>query len=341
MLDGIVNLLKAIFCQLVVVLYIGPKYLLKEHVFDRHRAPTLPKTNDQKTVLITGGSKGVGLGAVKVFLKLNCDVIIGCRNVSHAQREVEKLSGGDDNVMKRVKIFPLDLSSLESVANFAQSVRELGVNIDVLVNNAGIMKASPRTETSHGFEAHFGCNYLGHVLLTDLLYRQLLEASDKSGVCSRIVNVSSSVHTLCALMDGLQDVHLKEFYCPELAYSNSKTALLMFSQSLEHKFRTAGTNIKVISLHPGVVYTDLALQDHPRIVREFTKLIFKSADEAGETLVHAALAPELEHENLAGLYLENSLLVDIGDYCKNEKNQTKLWNETKNLLKLDEICAFM
>jgi len=338
MLNCIFYLLNYVVCCLYLHLYLGPKYLLKEHIIEKHKRPNLPENLKNKTVVVTGGSKGVGLGAVKQFIKLGCHVIVGCRNVSYAEEKFNQLFPEDAH---KIKTYHLDLADWPSIQQFAQNVKSLGVDINILVNNAGVMKCCSRKETSDGHEWHFGCNFLGPVLLTHLLSQQLKQAAERSGEASRIVNVSSATHSLTAFFNGLEEVSLKKSYNHTLAYSNSKTAILIFSQVLNKKFSSSGTNIKVISLHPGIVFTELALEEQPRIVVEISKLFFKTADQGGDTLVHASLSPELESINLDGLYLENSRPVDIGSYGKDPTLQKKIWEEAKKCLTLENICGYL
>ncbi|XP_042339489.1 dehydrogenase/reductase SDR family member on chromosome X-like, partial [Plectropomus leopardus] len=86
----------------------------------------------------------------------------------------------------------LDLTSLKSVRHFAQTFKNRGLPLHVLVNNAGTMMV-PEMKTEDGFEFHFGLNYLGHFLLTNLLL-DTLKQSGRRGRCSRIVNMSSATH---------------------------------------------------------------------------------------------------------------------------------------------------
>ena len=88
--------------------------------------------------------------------------------------------------------FELDLSSLDSVRNFAQQILAKNMPINVLINNAGIM-FGPRRESKDGFELQLATNHLGHFLLTHLLLPKLREAGTKE-LSARVVNVSSCAH---------------------------------------------------------------------------------------------------------------------------------------------------
>ena len=76
------------------------------------------------------------------------------------------------------------------------------------------------------------------------------------GAGVRIVNVSSCAHYMGSWMDW-NDLHLKSYYSPEQSYGNSKAAQIMFTRQLAKMMDTQGHDIKVVSIHPGVVYTDL------------------------------------------------------------------------------------
>ena len=86
----------------------------------------------------------------------------------------------------------LDLTSLDSVKSFANKILAMGIGIDVLMNNAGIM-FGPRRETKDGIEMQLATNYFGHFLLTSMLMPKLKQAG-RPDACSRIINVSSAAH---------------------------------------------------------------------------------------------------------------------------------------------------
>ena len=103
----------------------------QEQIWDRHKS--LPKNLPQKdghTLVITGGGRGIGYEAVKKFLSMGYHVILGVRSPNDT---LKKFTEGS------FEAFELDLSSLNSVRNFAQRVLDKNKPIHVLLNNAGIM----------------------------------------------------------------------------------------------------------------------------------------------------------------------------------------------------------
>lgn len=116
---------------------------------------------------------------------------MACRNLDKAE-EAKK------DIENRCKDLPeagtlilekCDLSSLKSVRHFAQKILDNEPQINILVNNAGVMMC-PKGETEDGFETQFGTNHLAHFLLTLLLLPRLQNSKP-----ARIVTVSSRAHT--------------------------------------------------------------------------------------------------------------------------------------------------
>ena len=324
----ILTLLKLLFYKLYLNL-IGAVLVVKEQILDRHRVPVIPEDQYGRTIVITGGSRGIGLEAVKKYLNMQCSIIIGCRNVEQAR---DALSSYNSSM---VRILPLDLMKLSSVRKFAKSVLDFEIPIHALVNNAGIM-FGPRSESEDGFESQLATNYLGHFLLSHLL----LPSLEKGGTAekpARIVNVSSCAHFCGSWMD-FEDLNMKKFYSPEKSYGNSKVAQILFSQYLDFKLSARGSKVRVISLHPGVVYSDL--YSHVGWVQIFTivaRCLMKTVSQGGDTLVYAALATELDSAKTVGLYLENSRLTGTSSFASSLENQAKLWQKTCDMLKISDF----
>lgn len=324
----LVDLLKVVFFKLYLN-FVGAISLLKEQILDRHRLPNIPGDYSGRTIVITGGSKGIGLEAVKKLLKLKCNVIIGCRGVDHAKNQ---LAGQHEG---QLTVLFLDLMKLESVRAFADQVKAMKVSLHALVNNAGIMFGD-RKETEDGYESQFATNYLGHFLLSHLLLKDL-KTGRSADVPARIVNVSSIAHYLGSFMD-FEDLNLTKFYSPELSYGNSKAAQVMFSQFLDA--RLSGEGVRVIALHPGIVYTNLYTSVWwVQIFTALAKLVMKTASQGGDTIVHAVLAPELDQVEMTGLYLENSRPAGTSSFTRSLNYQTTLWNKTCQILNIDTFGA--
>jgi len=204
---------------------------------------------DGKTVIITGGNSGIGLETAVDLAKRNARVIVACRSVEKGEKaavDVRKRSGNDNVVFAQ-----LDLASLDSIRQFAAKILEEEPQIDILINNAGVMIIPKHRLTKDGFEMHFGTNHLGHFLLTNLLLDRIKEAPS-----ARIVNVSSIGHMYGSI--DFQNLNSERSYSRTTSYANSKLANILFTHSLAKHLR--GTNVTANALHPGAVGT--GIQQH-------------------------------------------------------------------------------
>ena len=199
-----------------------------------------------KTVIITGANTGIGKETAIELAKRKAKVILACRNPDRgreAERDIRLKSGSEDVIYHH-----LDLASLSSVHQFAETILQEESHIDILINNAGIM-ACPQWKTEDGFEMQFGVNHLGHFLLTNLLLDRLKEAPS-----ARIINVTSSRYKLSGGLN-FDDLNNEEDYNPYRTYCHSKLANILFTRSLAG--RLEGTRVTANCLHPGVCWSEL------------------------------------------------------------------------------------
>ncbi len=144
-----------------------------------------------KTILVTGASpKGLGATFATIIAKYGpACLILATRDRAKAEETAQDIAAVAPSV--RTRCIELDLSSLAQVRKAAEESNALDEQIDVLVNNAGIM-ASPYSKTTEGIEQQFGINYVGHFLLTNLILPKMLARN----VPVRVVNVSSNGYRL-------------------------------------------------------------------------------------------------------------------------------------------------
>jgi len=308
---------------------IGAWKICQEQIWDRHKnLPTDLPSQAGKNLVITGGNRGLGYEAVKKLIKSGFHVILGVRRPKELH---EKLT--EENITEGTfEALELDTSSLESVKSFAEKVLEKNYQIHVLINNAGIM-FGPRKESTGGFEMQLATNHLGHFLLTHLLLPKLKESGRKES-CSRIINVSSCAHYGGCWLNW-EDLQSEQFYSPSGAYCTSKAAQVMMTLYLNQKLNSLeNSNVKVFVLHPGVVKTDLYVNE--KWLTVLMGFLMKTPEQGGDTLVHAAVGPDLENTD-GGLYLENSQAYTPSSFCRNLENQLKLWNKSCELCGIEEF----
>jgi len=198
------------------------------------------------------------------------------RNIDKGNVAKEKILAKYNNAS--LDVLEINLSSQDSIRKFVFEVKSLTDHIDILINNAGIMTKKIKFDEK-GNELQFSTNFLGHFLLTNLLFSFFPDSKN-----SRIIFVSSIAHKLAKLNFNDLTCNGNAFK----AYSQSKLACLMISSCLDLKLHHKNKNIRSVAVHPGASNTRLF-----RNVNFLLRLIFRpllqSEFSACDSIVFAAL----------------------------------------------------
>jgi NAD(P)-dependent dehydrogenase (short-subunit alcohol dehydrogenase family) len=201
----------------------------------------------RKTVIVTGSNAGVGFETALALYEKGADVIMANRNLESSRLAIIKIR--QQKGKGSVEVDQLDLSSLDSVKRFAENFIQHYKQLDLLVNNAGVM-IPPSSKTTEGYELQFGVNFLGHFALTGYLY-PLLEKTPNS----RIVTVSSLAY-LRGVID-FDNLRSEKSYDPMREYAQSKLADLIFSIELQRRLSAVHAQTISIAAQPGANKTEL------------------------------------------------------------------------------------
>ncbi|TDM00426.1 MAG: short-chain dehydrogenase [Flavobacteriaceae bacterium] len=264
-----------------------------------------------KTIIITGGTTGIGKALVEYFAKKNYSVIFTGRNTSIANEILSQLSD------YQLKFYETDFSSFESVSSSANKIKDNYHNIDVLINNAGVWEMEFK-ETKNGIETNFAVNHLSPMLFT---LKLLPNINQKSG---RIVNTSSGAHRRNIL--DLDDIQWRNKpYDGVSTYSQSKLCNIFFTNQLAEKL--ADTGILVNTVHPGIVKTELFKNmNNPNWVGERTSF------DGARSAIFASEDNTLVNQSKLYIYLEN-LDENITDMAKDLNLSKKVWDISLNYIK--------
>jgi NAD(P)-dependent dehydrogenase (short-subunit alcohol dehydrogenase family) len=214
---------------------------------------------EQRTALVTGGNRGIGLEVCRQLAARGLRVILTARGRARAEAAVATVRGTGDMVAAA-----LDVTDAHSVSTLAADLSHRGLHVDVLVNNAAVLVAESTgvlETTVEELRATFETNLFGVVLVSQAFVPGMI-----AGGYGRVVNVSSQAGQLSSMGT----------YAP--AYSMSKAALNAFTRQLAAA--TQGRNVLVNSADPGWVRTAMGGRSAPR-----------SVEQGADTLVWLATLP--------------------------------------------------
>ncbi len=235
-----------------------------------------------RTFIVTGANSGIGLPTARALAEAGAHVVLAVRDVAKGETVAASIAG--DTEVRR-----LDLADLASVRAFADAWQG---DVDVLINNAGVMR-TPERRTADGFELQIGTNHLGHFALTNLLLRH---------VTDRIVTVSSGAHRGGSI--SLDDLNWqRRRYQRWAAYQQSKLANLLFTLELQRRLTAAGSPIRALAAHPGYAATNLQFRSERGIedrVMGLANRLFAQTDEAGARPTLFAASQDLPGASYVG-----------------------------------------
>jgi len=260
------------------------------------------------TALVTGSTDGIGRATAVGLATMGLHVLVHGRDPSKAAEvvaEIRSKGGSADAVVA-------DLASLAEVRRLAAAVRDRAPALKILVNNAGVSTWS-RRESHDGFELQFAVNHLAMFLLTNLLLPSLTAAAP-----ARIVTVASRAHERGSIDFG--DLQTARRWVPQLAYSRSKLANILFTRELAR--RIGGSGVTANSLHPGVIGTKLG------IVRPFRWLL-PGPRRGARTSLYVATAPDIE--GVSGAYFVGRHAATPSAAARDDAAAARLWQVSEEL----------
>ncbi len=261
-----------------------------------------------KVAVVTGGYSGIGLETTRALAAAGAKVYVPVRNLDKAAETLATIKRGE------VIPLPMDLGDFASIRRFVAEMLENESQIDLLINNAGIM-ACPEASIEGGWESQFGVNHLGHFLLTKGLLSALLAAD-----APRVVCLSSIGHRRGGV--NFDDINFETTpYEKWTAYAQAKTANALFALGLDMKYADQG--LRAFSVHPGGIMTPLQRHldneemialgwlDESGNLSELAASLFKSTAQGCTTTLWAATSEMLDGKG--GLYCEDCDVADLAD----------------------------
>ncbi len=189
--------------------------------------PAADQSNTQKTVLITGASRGIGKCIAEIFAKNNCNLVLLCRNSLNSMRENGRKLSEEYGI--NVSCYAVDVSNSEEISGLFQDLSNHQISIDILINNAGISHVGLLQDMTDAEWDRIIQTNLNSVFYTSRAVLPSMIAA-KSG---RIINISSVWGDTGASM--------------EVAYSASKGGVNAFTKALAKELAPSGISVNAVA----------------------------------------------------------------------------------------------
>ena len=254
-----------------------------------------------KNIVLTGMSSGIGVETARALSATGATLFLTARDMAKARAAIAEFDHPS-----RIFLIEMNLASNASVRAAATNILGKSKNqLNILINNAGVMGIPTRQLSEDGYEMHFAANYLGHFLFFQLLKPALLSASTPQ-FPSRLVNVASSAHRSCTISESEDFNFEKTEYSYAQAYAKAKLACVYMANEADRRYASKG--LHATSLHPGGISTEISRYVGPEFVKalysnEALVKLFKSEEQGAATTVIAAIGQEWADKG--GKYLED------------------------------------
>jgi NAD(P)-dependent dehydrogenase (short-subunit alcohol dehydrogenase family) len=270
-----------------------------------------------KNIVITGANAGLGLETAKAMASKGAHIIALARTIEKGTAACAEIGNGATAAV-------CELSDPASIRACVETLKTLGVKIDVILCNAGI-SSTPELDKQNGIEATYFTNHVGHFMLVT----GLLDSLSDNG---RVVMVSSMIHAQ-SYEGGIQFDNLSgdAEYNGNKCYGQSKLANLLFAKELARRFE--GTNKIANAVHPGAIPTDIARRMDAGIanaVSTIFRLFCKNVPQGASTQTYAAVHPDAADHN--GAYFRDCNIATPSKDAQDIDLGIKLWDETEKLV---------
>jgi len=235
----------------------------------------------QKNILVTGATDGIGLETSRMLFSLGHNVLLHGRNPAKLEKVERTLSVLKDG--GQFESFVADLSLMAEAESLSKEVAERYTKLDVLINNAGVLKSSDPI-TQDGLDVRFAVNTIAPYLLTQRLLSRL-------GASGRVINLSSAAQSPVDPEALAGRVRLTDDFT---AYAQSKLAITMWSRFMALSLKDEGPVI--IAVNPGSLLGTKMVRDAFGVAGNDIRI-------GAEILTRAALTDEFAMAS--GRYFDN------------------------------------
>ena len=285
---------------------------------------------DGLNVLITGANSGLGFALAVEFAKRGGKVIMAGRSKIPEAGELVKKRSGSESVEMQL----LDLSRIDSIHRFVDSLVQDGITIDLCILNAAVALPDSR-RTPSGQDEMFLVNYLSNVIITQLLIKKGILKRGNPEDQSRIIFISSDSHQGAPAIDYDEFGQYFEYGVSKgiSNYSYFKLVLNTYATELSRRINEEADQMSINVICPGPVHSNI-VKEAPWMLRMILKgifwIIFKSPSKAAQPVVYMALSEDYRGTTNQYLHMFNPKKMDPKVY--DMKEGRKLWERSMQLL---------
>ena len=267
----------------------------------------------QKNIIITGATDGIGLAAAKSIASKGYHVGLVGRNPDKGNKAMEEIIAHSGN--ENLDFLHCDLSLVRDVKGLADRIKQKYSKIDVLLNNAGGANKTKKI-TSEGLEKTFATNQMNYFVLSTELLNIISESND-----GRIVNVASNAH-IGAKVD-YDNINSEKSFSAWTSYCVSKLMNIMFTYQLSSMQDKVSVNV----LHPGFVDTNIAGNEGnliKYIVKFGAKMFARTVDNGADSSIYLSTSDEVQ--GVSGKYFFKCREIKSSRASYNQEDWKKVWD---------------
>ena len=277
-----------------------------------------------KTVVITGGTSGIGEVAAVALAKMGARIVLVARDKARGDATLARLRDCSPDVAHSVHL--ADLLRLAEMKRVAAEIAGREPRIDVLINNADALFAKRRF-TEDGLERTFALNHMAYFVMTAGLRERLLASGP-----ARIINTASAAHQGATL--DFDDLQSAKSFGARKAYGQSKLCNILFTRELARRLQ--GTGVTANCLHPGFVATRFGDQSGALMSRVvwLAKFFAISPAKGAQTIVY--LASSLDAAKTTGQYFYETVPAIPSPSARDDRSALLLWHRSAALAGMKE-----
>ena len=278
---------------------------------------------ENKTVLITGATSGIGRAASIAIASQGGRIIVLARNSEKAEKLLAELPGQGH------LFFLCDMISIGEIKSVSECIKSSIGQLDILINNAGTW-FSERRLTPEGQERTFVVNYLSYLQLSLELKDLLLQSQHP-----QIINTASFYHKQTF---NINDIQMQHGYSMNKAYALSKLYVILMTRELGRRWKA--NKIVVNCFDPGSVNSDFGSGQGgwmEPLLRFQKRLFGKTPLEGAKPLIY--LASSIPDLAITGQYFQDTNVAEPSKSAQNDTHARQLWDYSIELLREINIAV--